>query len=328
MSKWKLNGLLALASIFVTLLILEIILRLMGFGNVETYLPDQNLIWRLKPRQETYTKYGLKPVSINSAGLRDREYSKEKSSNTYRVLVLGNSCTYGWGVGQEDTYPKVLERKLASVSNQNNFEIINGGVIGYSIAQELEYLKKDGLSWNPDLVVISHTFNEGKRVNPTSPQELKDKVFFSLRLKNFLRNIAIYHYIVEHNFSHQYVQLSRRITEDPSWIDESAFDLYVKNLQEIIDICSNNKIQVAFLITVSKNQVLNDDIKYSKHQNAMIDAATKNKILLINPMTALRENKSKELFVDGGHPTELGHKLIAEEIYKTVFDTSKIERTH
>src|SRR6266436_8611918 len=52
------------------------------------------------------------PVSINSEGLRDREFSLEKPPDGYRVMRLGDSTTFGWGVRQEDTAAKFLERKL------------------------------------------------------------------------------------------------------------------------------------------------------------------------------------------------------------------------
>src|SRR5277367_709117 len=52
------------------------------------------------------------PVSINSEGLRDGEYSIAKPSGVYRIMMLGDSTTFGWGVRQEDTAAKFLERKL------------------------------------------------------------------------------------------------------------------------------------------------------------------------------------------------------------------------
>src|SRR5246500_5887905 len=52
------------------------------------------------------------PVSINSEGLRDREFSLQKPPDVYRVMMLGDSTTFGWGVKQEDTAAKLLERKL------------------------------------------------------------------------------------------------------------------------------------------------------------------------------------------------------------------------
>ena len=52
------------------------------------------------------------PVSINSEGLRDREFPLEKPPGVYRVMMLGDSTTFGWGVRQEDTAAKFLEHKL------------------------------------------------------------------------------------------------------------------------------------------------------------------------------------------------------------------------
>jgi lysophospholipase L1-like esterase len=138
--------------------------------------------------------------------------------------------------------------------------------------------------------------------------------------------MALYHYLLEHNFSHQYVQLAKRITEDKTWIDTTAFQLYQDNLQEMVDICQTNKIQAVFFITVTKNQIHNANIQYSKHQKAMMAVADRNNLLKVSAMDIFRQNRSQELFADGGHPNELGHQLIADEIFKTLIDSIKFER--
>ena len=51
-------------------------------------------------------------VKINSKGLRDNEYPYEKPDDTYRILMLGDSFTFGYGVNIEDTMAKVLEENL------------------------------------------------------------------------------------------------------------------------------------------------------------------------------------------------------------------------
>ncbi len=48
---------------------------------------------------------------VNRMGFRDREYSKEKKTK-YRVLAIGDSFTYGWGVNVEDAWPRKVERFL------------------------------------------------------------------------------------------------------------------------------------------------------------------------------------------------------------------------
>ncbi|MCB0832926.1 MAG: SGNH/GDSL hydrolase family protein, partial [Bacteroidetes bacterium] len=321
-SSFRQNLLIACSSVIVLLLIMECILRILGYGNVETYLPDQDLLWRLAPNQETFTKIGNKPVTINSHGMRDREYTVQKPDGIFRILVIGNSCTYGWGVYQDSTYSKVLEQLLNRNHAAQQYEVMNAGVIGYSISQILEFLKADGNLWSPDLVLVSHTFNEGKRVSPSSPQEVKDKVFFAMKVKNILRNIALYHFVVEFNFSSQYVKLARKITEDPSWIDSTAFNQYEHDLRDIVLWSKTNRTQLAYLLTVTKNQIMADSIHYSKHQLAILEVGRTESIPVVDFMKPFRSAGSIELYVDGGHPNEIGHRIMATAICKELFRSS------
>lgn len=55
-------------------------------------------------------------VRINSRGFRDYEYTIEKPQNTYRIIVLGDSFTFGLGVELNETYPKLLEESINNVS--------------------------------------------------------------------------------------------------------------------------------------------------------------------------------------------------------------------
>src|SRR5436190_6774826 len=70
---------------------LEMVLRFCGFGNLEIYVADPVLYWRLKPNQNCFTKVGHKPVHINSLGRRGEEFSVPKPANTVRILSLGDS---------------------------------------------------------------------------------------------------------------------------------------------------------------------------------------------------------------------------------------------
>ena len=51
-------------------------------------------------------------VSINSKGLRDREIAVQRRPGVFRILMLGDSLTFGWGVPQDSTIPKLLEKRL------------------------------------------------------------------------------------------------------------------------------------------------------------------------------------------------------------------------
>jgi hypothetical protein len=106
------------------------------------------------------------PVSINSDGLRDREYSHAKPPNVYRIMMLGDSTTFGWGVRQEDTAAKFLERKLNAhlPSGYDKVEVIDAGVGNYDTVQEVRYYETLGRAFHPDLVVLVYFINDPEPV--------------------------------------------------------------------------------------------------------------------------------------------------------------------
>ena len=117
----------------------------------QRYLFDPVLGWRNVPNYRANT-FGH-PMSINSRGLRDREYPYEKPSNTKRILVLGDSFTWGYGVGDQDIFTEDLERRLAEADG--DWEVINAGVSGWGTDQEYLFLKTEGLKYSPDIVILA-----------------------------------------------------------------------------------------------------------------------------------------------------------------------------
>jgi lysophospholipase L1-like esterase len=97
----------------------------------------------------------------NSDGFRDREYKKEKPSNVYRILVLGDSTTAGNTVSRRrDLYTELLEIGLNRQSRDRTYEVINMGVGGYHTLQEVALLRHKGLAYDPDFVLITACKND------------------------------------------------------------------------------------------------------------------------------------------------------------------------
>jgi len=92
-------------------------------------------------------------IAINSRGLRDREMAPAKPPGTVRMLVVGDSFTYGSGVAAADTYPKRLERLLAERAGVR-VEVINAGVSGYGTVHEAAFLRAEGWGYEPDVLVL------------------------------------------------------------------------------------------------------------------------------------------------------------------------------
>lgn len=133
------------------------------------------------------------PVHINSLGFRDdREYALEKGPSTFRILVLGDSVTFGHGSVAEHTYPFLFEQKLKAWRPDVDWQVWNLAVPGYNTSQELAHLLQVGPVYKPDLVIIGFFDNdliENYDVEPSG--RIQSAVAY---LKSFLRR---YLYSVE-----------------------------------------------------------------------------------------------------------------------------------
>lgn len=95
-------------------------------------------------------------VQTNSYGLRDVEIGP-KAPGVIRLLVLGDSFTWGDGVNLDDTYVKQLEKLLnerCGRARSSSYQVINAGVPEWGPAQMWLYLKDYGVRFQPDLVLL------------------------------------------------------------------------------------------------------------------------------------------------------------------------------
>ncbi len=91
-------------------------------------------------------------VVLSRQGLRDREYGP-KQDEEYRVFILGDSYAMGWGLSQDGTLSRVLERRLRGVFPHRRISVINGGCGAYGPWEERNFLLERGFPLEPDLVI-------------------------------------------------------------------------------------------------------------------------------------------------------------------------------
>ena len=116
---------------------------------------DPDLDFHLRPNAQgwmTSPEYSAE-IKVNSLGFRGKEMSLQKKPGVIRVLFLGASFIFGHGLHEEETLPYRVEQEL-NRKLPGKFEVINGGVYGYSTANDLELLKKYGLPLKPDVIII------------------------------------------------------------------------------------------------------------------------------------------------------------------------------
>lgn len=100
-------------------------------------------------------------VHINSHGLRDREYSYNKPAGVTRILLIGDSLTFGFGVKEEDTFARIIEQKL-NEGGTRKYEVINAGVGNYNTEQELAFYTTEGVKYHSDIVILGWYINDAE----------------------------------------------------------------------------------------------------------------------------------------------------------------------
>ncbi len=105
--------------------------------------------------------YSKTKIDINSHGFRDDEIPAIKKPDETRILVLGDSITFGATIRKEYTYVERAETYLAAESRYGRTSPINGGVEGVGTKDEIDILVDQGLKISPDIVVVGFYLNDG-----------------------------------------------------------------------------------------------------------------------------------------------------------------------
>jgi hypothetical protein len=166
------------------LTVTEIGLRIINYSFPTFYSPDEYRGYVLTPKIEGwYRKEGESYVAINSDGLRDVEHSKNKTANTLRIAVIGDSYAEAFQVPLENAFWKVAENRLQSCSalGGQTVEVINFGVSGYGTAQQLITLQRQVWDYSPDLVLLAVTTNNDITDNSRALKKTDEIPYFVFR---------------------------------------------------------------------------------------------------------------------------------------------------
>ena len=154
---------LAVLGIVVAVGIVEVALRVLHRGDptlrgLHELRPDRPWLYGLRPGA-AMTEGGVQYV-VNRDGFRDYDYTRPKPPGTFRVVVLGDSIVFGWGVALDDTFAKLLEARLRALAPGRPIDVLSLGVSGYNPYTEAALLRDVGITYEPDLVVVAFCIND------------------------------------------------------------------------------------------------------------------------------------------------------------------------
>jgi lysophospholipase L1-like esterase len=244
-------------------------------------------------------------VRINSQGLRNPEVAPRREPGVRRVLVLGDSLTFGWGVEERETFPRVLERMLNESGRQ--FEVINAGVGNYNTAQEVAWFTERGLAYEPDEVILGFYINDAE---PT-PR----------RTESWLASHS-YVYVV---LSSAWDALQRQIGLKKGYYDYYA-DLYDESnpgwrecqaaLERLIAICRARGFRISVALLPELHDVeVSYPFRFVHERVAAV--VTRQGAPVVDLDGAFRGHEPKSLWVSPGdaHPNALAQRIIAERLF-------------
>jgi lysophospholipase L1-like esterase len=308
----------------------------------------QRVRYYLRYKDTIWLKYGFHKVkgrfpagvhiynhityTINSRQFRGKEFLVPKPVDTFRIVALGDSVTFGIDNPDECTYPQLLENLYSNVSTPPlNIEVINAGTPGYPSGKCLSFLKKGILEIQPDLLIVMVGWNDvigGIYEGSTSAKSISNNIIWSLTRKSLLL-LTLREKIASKSGNIDKMYWKNVYNRPP----EKVFQRYEKNLRQIINIATVNKIEV-FLIKFPYRNALSVEKKeyirmvqkymakelkedYKRIHNIIDEIALKQGTKVLDAASYFSRLKNQdELFSpDGIHLSNEGNKILARLIF-------------
>lgn len=256
-------------------------------------------------------------VEINSDGFRDDELPIPRNDK-HRIIFLGDSLTFAWGVEKVNSFEHLLE---ASLNDVTPTEIINFGTGNYNTEQEVNLFIEEGLKYEPDKVVIFYFINDAEPTPQKSKMEFLSRsrafTFFWSRIKAAASRV-----LSSKSFHEYYSNLYR--ADQPGWLRVKSSFVKIK------EICNDQGFDLQVVILPELHDLINYPFKeeHAKLTTFLQQNGIPHLDLTHNFST---ETNSVRLWVarDDAHPNRLAHKMIAEYsfpfIAQGVFNGTKTE---
>ncbi len=274
--------------------------------------PSLNLMWN----GSTFT--------TNSFGMRDREYTLEKSPGTYRIALLGPSHIMGNGVGDSETFEQLVENRLNAQrmqrSQEARIEILNFAVDGFTLPQQLAMLEERVLRFDPDLVIVNH-YHRGRAM---TERYLGKVVWKDIPIHDELRgilaqagldNVGDGRWPIPTEAGRSLVRKFGLETRMP----QGEFDARVRRISDDVNEWALRRIAAVAREAGAEPLVLalNAVIEDAPARIPNIDTIQETGMPVIDLFDVFPAEQRADLRVapDDDHPNALGHKLIAEALF-------------
>lgn len=347
---WR-RSLLLVASLGLTLVLLELGLR---FAGVEPRTPrwfDPALGWRFFPGQVVVMRSGgvdLGRASIDAGGYRAPAWPPPHPPGTLAVACVGDSATFGWPVGDEQTWPARLQQELDRSLGPQWARVRNFGVPGWNTVNEAQQYAIDVRPWQPSIVLIGFSLND-LQPEDRGPSHVSGPLFRLARDTALL--VAFHQYLRPAlprswfepaaeppelaALRRQYAASWEQVLARPEGVGEPYWERTTRALTRLVTEARRDGAQVALIVFPSKLQVeaahllgLGADgspprlgaLARPQQQLAAIASRLDLPLVDLAPAFVVADPPPGEpgaaLFhpQDPGHPSAAGYRVVAEHV--------------
>jgi lysophospholipase L1-like esterase len=207
------------------------------------------------------------------------------------ILAAGDSCTWGWEVAQDASYPADLQRLLDERALEHRYQVVNAGVPGYTSHQGLEYLRDRGLQLDPAVLILAYGFNDLFETGDVEAQIARERALATaLEVDDFLlSHSSLYRWTRWQVAKRQPRKQGVRVTAAK----------YRANLEAMVDLGRRHGARVMLL------SFWPPAAPETEYRDAVAEVAADRQVPLISYRGPL---------IDVVHPTAEGYRLLAGEI--------------
>lgn len=279
--------------------------------------------WHMKLLEEQARTNWKSTIKRNSLGLRDRDYPDTTPSNSTRVLILGDSFTFGSGVIDDSViFPELLEKRLCAelAPKGETVEILNGGIRGSLTHEWVDLLKRMETAFRPDVVLVVFFLRDGTLTG--SNQGFFSPVRKEIEARNAVSGLYRHSYLVrmcrdKQDRRYLSAKYSSALNESyfgsgsqtQEWENAKGNILQIKAISEKMGA----KIGlVVFPVLVE----LNSDYPFRRICDEVVQFSLTNNIPTHNLLPSFMGMNGPDLWVSAydQHPNAAGHEVAARSI--------------
>jgi lysophospholipase L1-like esterase len=308
------------------------------------YIRHPQLIYFHKVKQVGWIDDGK--ASINSLGLRGAEPAIPKPAGMFRILAIGDSLTFGWGVNDAETFCALVEAGLNRGQPAQRVDVVNGGVSGYTTRQERTLLSIFGPKLQPDLVLVGFYWNdllmsthfgrdgregdtdvrfETASSEPLTRRELHmtgsgswpDRLLRCSRAA-YVGGRGVKRLAGLGEWNRPYTSLEDALLAGRTSKEiEQRWTRFESEMQRIKKLAREVGSRTGIVVLPSRQQV-GSEFPHAEIQSKVREIARRLEMFVVDPLPNLRARRDEveSLFIpyDRHHPSALGHRIIAEAI--------------